>query len=292
VRVAVLRVEQVWIQCNSIRLRGELWVPDVVPAPAILICHGMDVRGFRGLGIYSRLAEEACSAGFVCLLFDFRGVGDSLGVFDYGFGEQEDVKCVLGYLVSRSEVDLNSVFVVGHSLGGAVSLYALRGESRVRGLVLWSVPKNHDYNVRKFIKRTHGTVGLFAFLMLARLDRIFGVSWFYRLEVYGIALRPRYVMEKLMKLDECEAASKLLDIPVMIMIGRSDVVVGVDEAEDVYGSANEPKALTIIESADHVYRGKEPELIRKTLDWIKTLKQRKSQQNHASENALARNSVE
>jgi alpha/beta superfamily hydrolase len=263
-----LRVEQVWIECGSTRLHGELRVPDAVPAPAVLICHGMDARGFHGLSIYLRLAENACSAGFVCLVFDFRGVGGSTGFFDYGFGEREDVKCALNYLASRPEVVLNSVFVVGHSLGGAVSLYALQGETRVRGLVLWSTPKNHSYNVKKFIKRTRGNLGLFVFQIFSRLDNILNSSKLYTLEVYGISLRPRYVRGKLMKLDECEAVSKLHSIPLLIVTGRSDVIVGVDEAEEIYRSANEPKTLVIIESADHVYKGKEQQLIGKTLEWI------------------------
>jgi pimeloyl-ACP methyl ester carboxylesterase len=43
----------------------------------------------------------------------------------------------------------DKIFVVGRSFGGAVSLYALRLENRVKGLVLWSAPKNHDYNMKK-----------------------------------------------------------------------------------------------------------------------------------------------
>jgi alpha/beta superfamily hydrolase len=222
----------------------------------------------HGLRIYEGLAEETCRAGFVSLVFDFRGVGKSGGVFDYGFGEQEDVKCALDYLVSRSEVVSGGVFVVGHSLGAAVALYALQSDARVKGLVLWSTPKNHDYNVRKFIRRKDGALGLFVFGVLSRLDRVFDVSRLYRLEVAGLDLRPRFVREKLMKLDECDAASRLRGIPLLIVVGQSDVLVGVDEAEEVYRSANGPKALVVVESADHVYRGKEVQLISETLEWI------------------------
>jgi alpha/beta superfamily hydrolase len=260
------------MQCFSIKLYGELRIPEVVPAPAVLICHGMNARGSLGLRVYTRLAEEACRDGFVSLVFDFRGVGRSTGEFDYGVGEQQDVKCALNYLASRPEVAPNSIFVVGHSLGGAVSLYALQDETRVRGLVLWSTPKNHNYNVKKFIKRTNGTLGLWAFQILSRLDKIFNVSKLYRLEVYGIALRPKYVREKLMKLDECDAASKLHNIPLLIAIGQNDVIVGVDEAEAIYRCANEPKTLVVIDSADHIYKGKEQQLLNETVEWIKTCK--------------------
>jgi alpha/beta superfamily hydrolase len=266
-----VKTETAWIECEDARLYAEVYIPDIVPAPALLICHGMNARGSQGLRIYARLGEAACREGFVALVFDFRGVGRSTGAFDYGIGEQQDVKCLLNYLASRLEVASNSIFIVGHSLGGAVSLYALQNETRVKGLVLWSTPKNHDYNVRKFIARTRGKLGLYSFLILSRIDKVFNVSRLFSLEVYGIRLRQKYVREKLMSLNECQAASKLHGIPMLIVIGEKDIIVGVDEAEAIYRVANEPKALEIIKSADHIYKRKEQELITKTLDWIKKL---------------------
>jgi len=268
-----VKTEQTWIQCGTANLYAQLYIPDAVPAPALLICHGMNARGSQGLRIYARLAETACENGFVCLVFDFRGVGQSSGNFDYGIGEQQDVKCTLDYLASRPEVSTNSVFVVGHSLGGAVSLYALQNEERVKGLVLWSTPKNHNYNVKKWIRRTRGTLGLYSFLILSRLDRFFNVRRLFKLEVYGVKMRPRFVREKLMKLNECEAASKL-NLPLLIVIGAKDNIVGADEAQAVYDSAKEPKTLLIIEDADHIYKGKEQELMDKTLEWVKSVSSR------------------
>ena len=265
-----MKTEQVWIQSGTARLYGELRVPEVVPAPGLLICHGLNAKGSQGLRIYARLAEAACKEGFVCLVFDFRGVGRSSGVFDYGVGEQEDLKCVLDWLASRSEVAGDRLIVVGHSLGGAVSLYALEGDTRVKGLALWSTPKNHSYNVKKWIRRTRGTLGLHAFLVLSYVDRFVNVQGLFGLEVYGVRLRPRYVREKLMKLNECEAASRLR-IPILVAVGADDDIVGVDEAQAVYESANEPKTLLIVEGADHVYKGKEQQLVYKTLEWMRSI---------------------
>lgn len=267
-----MKTEQTWIQCGNTKLYAELRIPGTIPAPAVLICHGMNAQGFHSLRLYDRLAKAIFEAGFVSLVFDFRGVGKSEGKFDYGSGEQEDVKCMLDYLALRPEVLPKSIFVVGHSLGGAVSLCALQNETRVKGLVLWSTPKNHNFNVRKFVKRTRGKLGLYAFLILSRVDGLFSVSKLFKLEVYGVSLRPRHVREKLMKLDECTAVSKL-SIPVLVVIGESDIIVGVDEAQEIYKSANEPKSLVILESADHIYKGKEQELITKTIEWIIELQQ-------------------
>jgi len=266
-----VKTEQAWIPCGDVKLYAELCTPDAVPAPAVLVCHGMNARGLQGLRLYTRLAQATCKAGFISLVFDFQGVGKSTGNFDYGFAEQENVRCALNFLAARQDVVSDRNFVVGHSLGGAVSLYALQNETRVRGLVLWSTPKDHNYNVRKFVKRTRGTLGLYRFLILSQLDRLFNVSRLFKLEVYGIDLRPRYVREKLMKLNECEAASKLKDIPLLVVVGEKDIIVGVDEAKEIYRAAHDPKTLLVIESADHIYKGKETELVSKTVDWIKAI---------------------
>jgi pimeloyl-ACP methyl ester carboxylesterase len=267
-----VKVEETWVQCGNVKLYGEMHVPDYYPAPGLLICHFMDVRGYHGLRIYSMLAERACQSGFVSFLFDFRGVGKSTGEFDYGFGEQQDVRCALAYLASRPEVKPSSIFVVGHSLGAAASLYAIQDEKQIKGLVLWSPPKDHDYNVKKFIRRTRGKSGLYTFLLLSRIDRFFNVSKLFRLEVFGINLRLRYVREKLMKLNECEAISKLRDLPVLIVIGDSDVIHGEDEAREVFSSAHDSKTLLVIGSAGPTYEGKEDELISKTMEWIEKWK--------------------
>lgn len=270
-----MKIEETWIQCgNDLKLYGEVYAPSILPAPAILICHGMNARGFHLLKIYTQLARIARANGFVALLFDFRGVGRSMGKFDYGFGEQSDVKCALNYLAARPDVIKDRIFVVGHSLGGAVSLYALQNEKRVKGLVLWSVPKNHDYNVRKFIKNRTGKFRLQMFLALSRIDNVLGIGRMFKMEVYGIKLRPKYLRQKLMMLNECEAVSRLEGIPLLVVNGRSDEIVGVDEAEEVYRSANEPKNLTIVESTDHIFRKKEDEVVQITMDWIKGLNRR------------------
>ena len=267
-----MKIERVWIRCGNVKLYGEMRVPDHFPAPGILICHFMDVSGYHGLKIYSLLAERACRSGFVSFVFDFRGVGKSSGDFDYGFGEQQDVKCAMNYLTSRAEVEPNDIFIVGHSLGAAVSLYAAQNDKRIKGLALWSPPKDHDYNVKKFITRTRGKSGFYTFLLLSRVDRFVNVSRLFKLEVFGISLRLRYVREKLMKLNECEEISKLRNIPVLIVIGDSDMIHGEDEAREVFSSAHDPKTLLVIESAGPTYDGKEDELISKTMEWIEKWK--------------------
>ena len=66
-------------------------------------------------------------------------------------------------------------------------------------------------------------------------------------------------------------SSKLKNIPLLVVIGEKDIIVGVDEAQEIYRAVHNPKTLLVIDSADHIYKGKETELISKTVDWIKAI---------------------
>jgi len=83
-------------------------------------------------------------------------------------------------------------------------------------------------------------------------------------------LRPSLVRKKLMKLSESEVVSKL-KIPILIVIGNDDRIVGVEEARQIFSAANNPKKFVIIEGANHIYEGKEDKVTFETLNWLKSL---------------------
>jgi len=249
-------------------LRGLLFVPDRVPAPALIVCHGFDKRGFRGYGIFERMARAACENGFLSLVFDFRGCGGSGGSFDYGWGEQRDLEAAIDYLASRSEANSDAIHIVGHSLGGAVALYVAQRNKRIKGIVLWATPHDHAYNVKKFITKARGRLGYYLFLLISYFDAVVNVSRLFNLHVYGITLRPRDVRQRLMKLRESEIVAKLENVSLLIVNGSGDQVVGLEEVRMNYEAAKEPKELVIIESANHAFHGKEQKAIDRTLSWL------------------------
>lgn len=263
-----MKVETVSFESKNAKIYGVFYIPDKTPVPALVVCHGFDKRGFRGYEIFQHLAQKACENGFVSLVFDFRGCGDSTGVFDYGWGEQDDLLAAVDYLMSRPEVDSNLIFVVGHSLGGAVSLYVAERDKRVKGVALWATPHNHAYNVKRFISRTRGRLGYYFFMLISYVDAVVNVSRLFSLYVYGITLRPRDVRRKLMKLKETEVLARLENVHLLIINGGGDQTVGLEEARINYEAAKEPKELVIIESANHAFQGKEEETIDRTVRWL------------------------
>lgn len=264
-----LKVEKVGFDSNNARIQGELYISDIKPAPALVICHGFDGRGFRGHEIFRQLATKTCENGFVSLVFDFRGCGESGGQFDYGWGEQQDLKTAIDYLASRPEVIADSIFVLGHSFGGTIALYACQGDKRVKAITLWATARDQAYNVKKFSSLERGRAGYYTFTLLSHIDTVVNISRLFRFQAFGIPLRLRDVRRKLMKLNESEAVARFNNTPKLMLVGSSDRVVTVEETKMIYSAAKEPKELVIIESGNHVFQGKEDEAIEKTITWLR-----------------------
>ena len=85
------------------------------------------------------LAQRFCDAGFLTLIFNFRGTGDSGGNFDI-IGWTRDLEAVLDYLYNIEEVDKGNISVMGFSGGAAVSVYVASRDTRVSSLVTCACP--------------------------------------------------------------------------------------------------------------------------------------------------------
>lgn len=279
-----MNTKSVSFESDGVELYGLLHVPDRIPARVVIVCHGFDKRGFHGVRLFKDMAEAACRAGFVSLMFDFRGCGQSSGEFGYGWGEQEDLEAAVEFLLGRSEVKGKSgVYVVGHSLGGAVALYVAEGDRRIKGVALWAVPHDHAYNIKRLVIRSRGRFGWFLFSLMSYVDVVVPVGRLWSLRVWGFSLRPRDVRQRLMKLKEAEVLKQLRYLPVLIVNGSGDTLASEEEARRNFEAASGPKELVVIESinkdpkrmeeaiANHVFQGSEKEAVDRTLAWLRSL---------------------
>jgi len=141
------------------RLAAELIAPDAgeAPLPAILLCHG-----WAGLKehLAERYAMRFAEAGFVCLVFDYRGWGGSDGRMISTpetpilteAGEQTvkvrvirdlvdpidqvaDVRACLAFLLTQEGVDPTRVGLWGSSYGGGHVIVTAAGDERVKAVV-------------------------------------------------------------------------------------------------------------------------------------------------------------
>lgn len=114
---------------------GTLYVPDEngEKLPGVVIFHG---RGSQK-GRYMDRAEELAKAGFITLVFSFRGCGESNG----DFKEQtpamgyEDALAGYDFLVSQTRVDKDNIGVWGGSFGGYMAAFITK-DRPVHSLIL------------------------------------------------------------------------------------------------------------------------------------------------------------
>jgi len=255
---------------GSLILQGELYLPDRKPAPGILVCHAMHAEGFRWLPLYRLFAEKACERGFACLLFDLRGCGQSQGTFDYGWGEQEDVRAGFEFLLSHNDVAPSGAFVVGRSLGGTIALYALAHDQRVKGFALWATPPDHYKNIRNFIVSRYGRLRFLSFLLLPYIERFHDLGKAVRIELFGLTLRLTELRRKTMTLQGAKLLSKIEHPPVLVLVGEKDEYVTLGEMKEWEVAGGTVRSQTLAD-AGHTFKGAEDSAILATLEWFEHL---------------------
>lgn len=115
--------EEVRFQSGGVELAGTVFLPEGKgPHPAIIVTHGSGREG-RKLRGYRGLAALLANEGYVTLLYDKRGIGDSKGEYV----ETPDLRIPAGDILAgvkllkeRKNVDPARIGVFGHSQGGWV----------------------------------------------------------------------------------------------------------------------------------------------------------------------------
>ena len=89
----------------------------------------------------NHVVESVCAAyrerGFSTLRFNFRGVGESDGVYDNGIGEQEDVSAAINFMEGLGK---KNIHLAGYSFGAWVNYLGIEKYDSVRKMVMVSPP--------------------------------------------------------------------------------------------------------------------------------------------------------
>src|ERR1043165_9572689 len=106
-----------------------------------------------------RAAAALNDAGWATLRINFRGVGQSTGTHDEGYGERDDVRAGLDYLTEKYPAD--EVILCGFSFGARVGLEVGVDDDRVQRLISIGTPVDkYDFTFleqcRKPILFVHG----------------------------------------------------------------------------------------------------------------------------------------
>ena len=250
-----MKKQKKFFNVDDIFLVGEVYFPADVkkPSPALCLCHGIPAADHdpadRG---YPAMAERFCAAGFVTLIFNFRGTGQSQGNLDMR-GWTRDLRTVIDFLTSLDEVDRSRLCLLGSSAGAAVSVYVAANDPRVSSLVTFACPA--EFGFLSAGKQAMSPLDRFRSVGLIR-DPDFPYSLDAWLEGFSMTSPIRWI-------------DKISPRPLLLIHGDKDEVVAVEHAYRLYKQAGEPKEIVTIPEAGHRLRLEE-KAITTALNWLKT----------------------
>lgn len=240
-------------------LRGILHKPDRVCAdiPAIVLCHGFIGTKIGLHRIFVKAARTFCEAGYVVLRFDFSGCGDSDGDYsEITIDDQVNETLAAIEFLRHSEHQTDKIFLIGHSMGGAVAALTAERAKNLTGLVMWAPVANMYCDIL-------GIVG----------NRIFDSVWQSGIGEYmGFELGLRFL--KSLQQNLPLAAAQNYRGPVLIVHGTGDDEISYKNV-DLYKAKRRglpfKTDIHLVLGADHTFSSSawEKEVFQATLNWMK-----------------------
>ena len=188
----------------------------------------------------SNISKSLASKGFGVLRFDFTGLGNSEGEFeDSNFsGNVEDLIAAAKFL----EKDYKApTLIIGHSLGGAATLFAATKIDSVKAMVTINAPSNLSH-VKKHFDSS-----------LEDIENEGSAS----VNIGGRSFRIKKHFIEDLKANEDAASLKKIRTPLLIMHSPQDNIVSVNHAEELYKAAWHPKSFVSLDGSDHMLSNKE-----------------------------------
>jgi len=232
--------------CLGRRLHTQRWLPDGAPRAVVVLAHGLAEHSGR----YGELARHLTERGQALYGLDHRGHGRSAGPranierFDY-------VVADLATLIAdiRAADPSRPLFLLGHSMGGAIALcYALQNPTLLDGLVLSGPLLATDPKV-PLLKRLAGRVlsvvapsaGLLKLDASAiSRDPVVVREYVNDPLVFHAAIPARTLIELLAALRWLAARAPELRMPVLALHGTADRLVPLEFVAPVYERLGSP----------------------------------------------------
>jgi fermentation-respiration switch protein FrsA (DUF1100 family) len=243
---AELNARAVQFQSQSGTTVHGWFIPGKKGAGAIVLMHG--VRSNRR-SMLDR-ARFLSRADFSVLLFDFQAHGESSGEhITFGYLESRDAQAAVKFL--RANTQGERIGVIGESMGGAATLLA-SPPLDVDAMTLEMVyPTINQAVSNRISMRLGGWAGLLAPLLTWQLEPRLGIG-----------------VDDLRPIDKVGA----IRVPKLFIVGAEDRHTTLEESEQIFAAAAEPKELWIVEGAGHtdLHAQNKEEYERRVLSFFKS----------------------
>lgn len=227
--------------------------------PVIIFAHGF--KGFKDWGHFSAIANRFAEKGFVFIKFNFSHNGttkdkptlfadlEAFGQNNYS-KEQDDLGTVIdsleeGILLPEDEVDMDNVYLLGHSRGGAMTIIKAKEDDRIKKVVTWGSPgyigtRFSDEELKLWKKK--GVV----YFPNSRTGQQMPMYW-QIMEDYQTN-EARYDLSKV---------TKGLKKPLLVVHGTLDDTITYEEGKALASKSKNAELVTI-EGANHTFGGTHP----------------------------------
>lgn len=264
------------------RIYWQHWLPENVRAD-VVIAHGLGEHGGR----YQHVAKTLADTGCAVYALDHRGHGKSGGprVFIDRFANAvEDINTLVDIVVEkrRSRSRRRPIFLLGHSMGGALSLsYTLKYGERLSGLALSGPAVALDGAppmtgpISKLLSSLAPKLGMFAIDpgLVSQDPEAVAAYRSDPLNAHGKV--PARTLGEIVKFVEwLPAALPMIRLPVLLMHGGEDKLAGVSGSRMVADRISSmDKTLIVYDGLYHEIFNERPEDRKQVLEdlagWIK-----------------------
>ncbi len=264
----------------GVKLSGLLHMPAgraTGKRPGVVMCHGFG--GIREMCILP-LAEWLARAGFVTLVFDYRGFGHSEGQPRHRLipmEQVEDIRNALTFMHMMPDVDPKRVGICGISFGGANAPYTAAIDTRVKCAVAISGIGDVErafrnaqtqYYWRKLLARLEESrkvrvsTGKIDYIKIGRV--LYGdpdtIAWAKKNQADHPEAPTEITtdsVEAIIQYKPESVVSRIAPRPIMWVHSKDDDLLPYDESRRMYVLASEPKKLVLLEGFGHydLYEG-------------------------------------
>lgn len=196
-------------------------------APTIVVLPGRG-RDFRGL---EWMLKPLAQKGYVAMAIGYRGIP-----VRYYLKDVEDARNAITYLESLPYVDRSRIGIFGHSRGGMAALMSVAsGDKRIKSVVSASAPTDHF----KSVAEKEPSAAHYPDRMRTRGGPPDEDPEYYR------------------SISAIYNASKMRDVPILLIHGANDFLAFVDHSLNMYGAlkvaGNRQARIEVIVGAGHFF---------------------------------------
>lgn len=245
--------EQLSIESSGEEVLGVLQTPEEpCNKPLVIFLHGWTGERTGPNRTFVKASRRIIEEGYPVLRFDFRGSGDSDGSLEEQTitGMLKDLDSVIDRLSGREDINCSEIALIGHSMGGYVSLLHTARDNRVETVILW-------------MGRAYDT------------EKAHGEPWKKEIERRGFYISNGHKFTEKYYKDgksySSEDAMEKIDVPTGLIYGGFDEKVPPAEGQYAKSHLGEKAELEIIETLDHLIRGEynQEAVIDQTVEWLR-----------------------